>query len=528
MATSDGKSIKNDIIERKGSECMRFMSYKREILSPQSDHILPDQHEDEEQIKQYLSYEGIQNYRDDEGHTLLHMIGKTTPLSTIKLLVETGVPIDTPDNKGYTPLLMAVTYENVDAVRYLISLYANINIKPDTGGLYSDILIDLICSKRSIEMLKLLVDAKANLSIKNNEPAESLLCVALNSGTPWGGSVELVRYLVDKLGCDVNARGGHSQHPLIKVVSLNTYEPSSPLETLQFLINRNADLNVSDHEGRRAVHFAAKSLSTHGLETLVKAGANINAEDYYGRRPIHFAAGCSPECLQYILRQTVDINVQDRDGWTPLMWAACWGKENSIRNLVKAGADLWCRGSGFETEWSALKLARFRFWVEVDIPELLSPRELTRKTIDGKTEMWEKDFHKSSPSYCRNGSKCNSCGMEIIGLEWRCMECQDEYIRFCFKCYSHVGTLHGSEHNFKGIGPLYSNHPTPREDDLIDDQEYSEDGSVHSVEEVPEIDYNSVVGIEDYDDCDVSILGSDSVDNDTEWMMLYHERTIKI
>lgn len=51
---------------------------------------------------------------------------------------------------------------------------------------------------------------------------------------------------------------------------------------------------------------------------------------------------------------------------------------------------------------------------------------------------------------------------------------------------------------------------------------------MHSVEEVPEIDYNSVVGIEDYDDCDVSILGSDSVDNDTEWMMLYHERTIKI
>jgi hypothetical protein len=43
---------------------------------------------------------------------------------------------------------------------------------------------------------------------------------------------------------------------------------------------------------------------------------------------------------------------------------------------------------------------------------------------------------------------------DIIGLEWRCIECID-FFSLCFKCYSHRSDIHDSEHTFQEIEPLY-------------------------------------------------------------------------
>ncbi|KAI1456994.1 ankyrin repeat-containing domain protein [Annulohypoxylon moriforme] len=414
MATSDDARARDGITNRgKGPECASFLYAKnKEFASLRGCGGLPDQYETEEEIKRYLSYEGTKSYIDDEGGTLLHLIGEFTPLYIIKLLVEGGVPADTPNNIGCTPLVVAVGSKNTAAAEYLISLKANVNVKSGTSSAIT--LAQIACFNGSPEILKFLVGAGAELFTTNNKFRGILLHTALSERSFSSQSVELIRYLVDDLGSDVNAISSYGIFPVLKAASLQLSKGSPESKILGFLISRKADLNTSDAEGRRAVHIASIGKKSHGLEMLVEAGADINVEDNYGRRPIHFAAGCSQECLEYILDRRVDINVPDHDGWTPLMWAVRSGEEGSIRKLMRMGADIWCRGRGYETEWSALKLARFwDLWEDPDILKLLMPQRSARKTANGRVEEWEKEFHRTHPAHHKM-TLCTSCTMVRI------------------------------------------------------------------------------------------------------------------
>lgn len=49
---------------------------------------------------------------------------------------------------------------------------------------------------------------------------------------------------------------------------------------------------------------------------------------------------------------------------------------------------------------------------------------------------------------------------DIIGLEWKCIECVDSF-SLCFKCYDHRSNLHDSEHTFQEIEPLFDPGSAP-------------------------------------------------------------------
>ena len=74
------------------------------------------------------------------------------------------------------------------------------------------------------------------------------------------------------------------------------------------------------------------------LEMLLRAGANISTADIHGGYPLHYAAQmCGPgsemggdpriglSVLRALLSYGVDINVQDKDGRQPILWAASAG-----------------------------------------------------------------------------------------------------------------------------------------------------------------------------------------------------------
>ncbi|EHK22944.1 uncharacterized protein TRIVIDRAFT_120571, partial [Trichoderma virens Gv29-8] len=111
---------------------------------------------------------------------------------------------------------------------------------------------------------------------------------------------------------------------------------------LKFLVMRNADVNVTDSQGRTALHIACSTPYIDRVKVLIEAGANIDAKDKFGRLPIHFAAAApSADGFFYLLEQSkdMDIDVADNDGWTPLLWAARSGAAETITRLVDQGAD---------------------------------------------------------------------------------------------------------------------------------------------------------------------------------------------
>lgn len=61
------------------------------------------------------------------------------------------------------------------------------------------------------------------------------------------------------------------------------------------------DIDLRDHTGRTALHYAAKTMRCHSLEVLLDKGANMHLTDNYGNTPLHIAARSgSEDCVDML------------------------------------------------------------------------------------------------------------------------------------------------------------------------------------------------------------------------------------
>ncbi|KAG7286709.1 hypothetical protein NEMBOFW57_009020 [Staphylotrichum longicolle] len=399
---------------------------------------------------------------DEHGRGRLHAIQETTPVSIVQGLVEANAPIDIQDEEGHTPLSVAVSKDNELVARYLVKQGARVNrFSPLFGS-----ILHLAVSRGNLDMARFLVDSGADLDTVDPAYGESLLYTALGIEDHTKLKA-MVRYLVDDARAPINRPGGAQfSYPIIRAAHLAIHYPSTGTDILKFLIRRNAQLEVSDSQGRRAVHIACASSGSDTFKALVGAGANVDVKDALGRMPIHFAAS-QPygACFEYLLDtfKETDINAADSDKWTPLMWAARSGAISTLSTLVERNADVWTRGYGSDgsVAWSALKLLNFSGRGSgQDLPRL-EPEERTRVGPDGQTEEWDDDFHKTRIGDPK-GVICNSCCVIIRGIQWECGMCNDGF-SLCFKCYGHRTTVHHPEHEFNSLGRLYAQPMTTSE-----------------------------------------------------------------
>lgn len=98
-------------------------------------------------------------------------------------------------------------------------------------------------------------------------------------------------------------------------------------------------LNAGDSEGHSAYHWAVVCCELKCVDILTDAGALIAIQDVHGAHPIHYAAQMSSphngisrdtkiglETLKKLLDYPkVNINARDKDGRSPLLWAASSG-----------------------------------------------------------------------------------------------------------------------------------------------------------------------------------------------------------
>ena len=90
------------------------------------------------------------------------------------------------------------------------------------------------------------------------------------------------------------------------------------------------------------------------LRALLSAGADATIPDTNGATPLHYAAQMcgydggkkektstklALDILNILLKHPkASVEVEDKDGRQPLMWAASAGSEDAILALIKAGA----------------------------------------------------------------------------------------------------------------------------------------------------------------------------------------------
>ncbi|KAI1099976.1 putative ankyrin repeat protein [Jackrogersella minutella] len=441
-----------------------------------------DSKDAQECLKLLLSrrYSILVDGSNDQGQTRLHSIREKTPISIVQLMVEAGAPLDARDQDGYTPLAIAISKGNNSVARYLIEQGVSVNVfGPKFGS-----ILHLAITKGALDIIKLLVDSGADLETVDPEYGESLLYTALGIDKTKSELEKIVRYLVDEAKVPIDKLGGELAYPIIRATDITrpNFRPDNKI--LKFLIRRKAQLNVADKQGRRAVHLACIMPSDDWIKALVDAGAEIDVADKLGRKPIHFAAANRDSgCIDFLLdtdrsEDTDIIDAVDYDNWTPLLWAARTGRHDSITSLLERGADVWVRGrvNGTKEEWSALKLSNFSNQNQYLPARSLVPEERVRINQDNEREEWDDKFHRIKPGGWKD-AKCKSCFTTILGIEWKCTECADDF-SLCFKCYGRHTDIHDPEHSFEGIEPMYddneSSKPTSTSSDKASPEETQE------------------------------------------------------
>jgi len=161
---------------------------------------------------------------------LLHVVArKGDRESTLNLLKQNGVDVNCKDQFGFTPLMWAVYYNNVEESGVLLSHAANINSK--TFGGYTALHIAV---------------ARGSVS------CVSLLC---------------------RSGANVNARANNGYAPLHDAISYGK------LGCISILLQYNASVNVPSNEGFMPLHLASLKGHADVCGILLDSGATIDAID---------------------------------------------------------------------------------------------------------------------------------------------------------------------------------------------------------------------------------------------------------
>lgn len=173
--------------------------------------------------------------------------------------------------EGFTPVHIAVLYEQAEAIKALVKLGANINSKNKDG---ETPLWLAVSELKHPAMGKLLLELGAKKDARNSDLRMTPLDWAA-----FDGKVEMVRMLLDH-GVNPNAGRGLSRSAPIQQCA-----NSGNVEILEMLLKAGADVNAI-HAGSLALGTAATFGHLQFVKMLLEAGANPNLPDESGTTPL--------------------------------------------------------------------------------------------------------------------------------------------------------------------------------------------------------------------------------------------------
>ena len=323
----------------------------------------------------------------EKGYGLAHQAAGTGDIPRLDLLAELGANLNLRENRGYTPLAVAVIDNRPEVVWRLLAAGADPNITDNDGlaPLYH------AAERRMDEVARLLAKKGASaelLDIRRGEKGYGLAHQAAGTG-------DIPRLnLLAGLGADLNLRDNDGQTPLAIAVM------ESQSEAIARLLAAGADPNIADNDGRAPLYRAAEGGMDDIARLLAKNGAsaerlNIRLGEEGGGLA-HRAAGSGDiPRLNLLAELGADLNLRDNDGQTPLAVAVVESQSEAIARLLAAGVDPNTADNGGATP---LHRAAMRGQAEVVQMLLEFGGDIRILDEDGKTALyWAKHFdHKAT------------------------------------------------------------------------------------------------------------------------------------
>jgi ankyrin repeat protein len=281
---------------------------------------LPPMQDDDPIITQFkpvngqweLTEDNINRIGPETGRTILHNYYahiNTTPLEVYRYLIEIkGCDVNAQNKFNNTPLYHALRC-----------------FDPNKGG---DITV----------LMYLLSQKSINGDIKgyNGYTLLHMACQNINS-LP----IDIFKVLIERMGCDVNAKGNNNNTPIHNALSCFDPNDSGDITVLTYLlIQKGINDDINDNYGYTLLHAACDNINRLPIEVfkllIETKGCDVNGQDNGNNTPIHRALcyfdprnGGDITVLHYLLTQTnVNVNIVGKRGYT-LLHTVC----DNINNL---------------------------------------------------------------------------------------------------------------------------------------------------------------------------------------------------
>lgn len=135
---------------------------------------------------------------------------------------------------------------------------------------------------------------------------------------------------------DANVNGVFASHTALQAASQNGH-----IEVIKILLRHNADVEIEDKDGDRAVHHTAFGDEPGVMELLARAGADLNARNKRRQTPLHIAVNKGHVgVVKTLLDLGAHPSLQDCEGDTPLHDAISKKRDDMLTILLDHGADI--------------------------------------------------------------------------------------------------------------------------------------------------------------------------------------------
>uniref|UniRef100_A0A672Q0S5 Ankyrin-1-like n=1 Tax=Sinocyclocheilus grahami TaxID=75366 RepID=A0A672Q0S5_SINGR len=203
----------------------------------------------------------------------------------VAALIDHGADVNSCNELGYTPMLLAAEMGNAEAFKILLDN----GIDPNITGPKDQ--------------------TPLHLSALHNQPA--LMALLL------------------RVGAQINSVTQDGLTPL------HLASQSGHTEAVAQLLEGKADIHVKDKQGRTALHCAAAQGEVSVIQLLLAAGSDANATEKEKKTPLHLAAmEGHTKAVSVLLAGKAKVGAKDMDGCSPLHHTARNGKERAAGVLL--------------------------------------------------------------------------------------------------------------------------------------------------------------------------------------------------
>jgi ankyrin repeat protein len=343
-------------------------------------------------VKSLLNLNIDINTKDNGGYTALSSAAYDGFDEAIEILYGAGANINLPNNDGFTPLMLAIQEGKIPTVMLLL---LNLNADIHLLNNYKNSALGIAAKKGDLNIVKELIGANADLNIQNAEDwtplsssikngyskvALELIKAGANTDIQVQGFTPLMLAIAEndyivfqsllesranlnlmkkdgltafhyaiaeknyqmaesllEAGADVNINPNKDVHSLSQLIGAEEYDLAGKLINLGIKVDY-----VGENTYWSPLIKAIKQESMTMFDKLLKVEANPNYQDSNGTNSLMLAVLTQkPEFLEKLLTVgAIKLDLVDENNLTALGYAVSNGKDDRVKRLIDAGADI--------------------------------------------------------------------------------------------------------------------------------------------------------------------------------------------